>query len=152
MQLFANLIFRALVVVQLHFYIALHISLSLRPVDQQRRQLAVRFYSRWYYVRSGVGESARGIIWAMNRFYTKQTKIFGPKYFRIWFFLKVLKKLFVVQKINLEDTLIHGRGWRQRVPKSLIGQTECENETRRTMNQKLILPSFIFVWWVVMIH
>ena len=42
----------------------------------------------------------------MSRFYTKQTKIFGPKNFHIWIFLKVLKKLFVAQKINLEDTLI----------------------------------------------
>ena len=34
------------------------ISLSVRPVDHQRRQLAMRFYSRCYYVRSGVGVSA----------------------------------------------------------------------------------------------
>ena len=80
------------------------ISLSVRPVDQQRRQLAVRFYSRWYYVRSGVGVSARRIRSATNRFYTKQTKILRPKKFRIRFFEKNPKKLFVAQKINLKDT------------------------------------------------
>ena len=42
----------------------------------------------------------------MNRFYTKQAKIYGN--FRIWFFLKDPKKLLVAQKINLEDTLIFG--------------------------------------------
>ena len=30
------------------------ISLSVRSVDQQQRQLAVRFYSRWYCATSGV--------------------------------------------------------------------------------------------------
>ena len=73
--------------------------------DQQQRQLAVRFYSRCCCVSSGVIVSARRMGLAMNRFYTKQTKIFGPN-FHIWIFLKVLKKLFVAQKINLEDTLI----------------------------------------------
>ena len=75
-------------------------SLSVRPVDQQRRQLAVRFYSRCCYVKSGVSVSARRIGSAMNRLYTKQTKHFGPNNFCIWFFLKVRKKLFVSQKIN----------------------------------------------------
>ena len=42
----------------------------------------------------------------MNRFYTKQTKIYGN--FRMRVFLKDLEKLFVAQKINLEDTLIFG--------------------------------------------
>ena len=44
---------------------------------------------------------------AMNRFYTKQTKIFRPKKF-VFDIIKVLKKLFVAQKINLEDTSIFG--------------------------------------------
>ena len=35
------------------------ISLSVRPVDQQRRQLAVRLYPKWYRSRSGVDVSAR---------------------------------------------------------------------------------------------
>ena len=76
------------------------ISLSVRPVDQQRRQLAVSFYFRCYYVGSGVGVSTRRIGSAMNRFYTMQTKIFVPKNL---FFLKVPTKLFVAQKINLDD-------------------------------------------------
>ena len=40
-------------------------------------------YSRWYYVRSGVGVSARRIGSAMNRFYNKQSKIFRPLNFHI---------------------------------------------------------------------
>ena len=84
------------------------ISLSVRPVDQQRMQLVVNFCSQQYNVRSGVGVSARRIGSAMNRFNTKQTKIFGQK--KIDFLKKNPKKLFVAQKINLEDTLIYGGG------------------------------------------
>ena len=69
----------------LQYCMGMH-SPSIRPVDQQRRQLVVKFYPRWCYVRSGVGVSARRIKFAMNRFYTKQTKIFGPKNFHICFF------------------------------------------------------------------
>ena len=83
-------------------------SLSLRSADQQQAQLVVRFYSNQCYVKSAVVVSARRIGSAMNRFHTKQTKILGPKNFRISFFLKVPKKLFVAQKINLEDILIFG--------------------------------------------
>ena len=88
------------------------ISLSVRPVDQQQGQLAVRFYSRWCYVKLGVGVLAMRIRSTRNRFYTKQTKIFEPKNYCILFFLKVPKKLVVAQKINLEGTLIYGGGWR----------------------------------------
>ena len=77
-------------------------------MDQQQTQLVVRFYSNQCHVKSAVVVSARRIGSAMNRFYTKQTKILGPKNFRISFFLKVPKKLFVAQKINLEDILIFG--------------------------------------------
>ena len=73
------------------------ISLSVRPVDQQQRQLAVTFYCRWYYVGSGVGVSGRRTGAALNRFYTKQTKIFEPKNFRILLFLIFSTKLFVAQ-------------------------------------------------------
>ena len=46
---------------------------------------------------------------AVNRFYTKQTKLFGPKNFCILFFQKVLMNFFfVAQKKNLEDTLVQG--------------------------------------------
>ena len=67
----------------------------------------MRFYSRWYYVRSGVGVSARRIGSAMNRFYAKQTKIFEQKSYHLSFFLNVPRKLFNAQKINLEDILIY---------------------------------------------
>ena len=146
-QVFVELTFCALVGVHLHTYIALYgyFSLSVRTVTQQWKQLAVRFYSRWYYGRSGVRVSAGRIRLAMNRFYTKQTKIFRPKNLHIWFFLKVLKKCFVAQKVNLEDTVIYRGGWRKNGPKSIIGQMECETETWRTVNQKLILSSFICI-------
>ena len=35
-------------------YYCMGISLLIRPVDQQRRQLAVRFFSKWYCAKSGV--------------------------------------------------------------------------------------------------
>ena len=57
-------------------------------------------------------------------------------------FLNVSEKLFVVQKINLEESLIY-RGGLRRVPKSIDRQTECESETPRAIDQKLILSSFI---------
>ena len=62
-------------------------------VDQQRRQLALRFYSRWYYVRTGVGVSARRLGSAMNRYHTKQTKIFRPKIF-LFIFSKKFEETF----------------------------------------------------------
>ena len=40
--------------------------LSVRPVDQWWRQLAVRFYSKWYIIRSGVCVLARKIRLAMT--------------------------------------------------------------------------------------
>ena len=43
------------------------ISLSVRPVNQQQRQLAVRFYSVWYCAMSGVDVLARRFKLASNR-------------------------------------------------------------------------------------
>ena len=75
----------------LHFYSIEWVFLSVRPVNQRRRQLTVRFYPRWCYVRSEVGVSARRIGLAMNRFYTKQNKIFRAK--------KLLYLIFLAQKM-----------------------------------------------------
>ena len=44
------------------------ISVSVRPLDQQWRQLAVRFYSKWYSVVSGVDVLARRFRLASNRY------------------------------------------------------------------------------------
>ena len=44
------------------------ISLSVRPVDQQRRQLAVSFYSKWSCATSGVDVLARRFRLASNRY------------------------------------------------------------------------------------
>ena len=44
------------------------ISLLERPEDQQRRQLAVRFHSKWYCVMSGVNVLARRFMLALNRY------------------------------------------------------------------------------------
>ena len=43
------------------------ISLLARPVDQQRRQLAVRFYSKWYCATSEVDVLAKRFKLALNR-------------------------------------------------------------------------------------
>ena len=44
------------------------ISLSVRPMDQQRSQLAVRFYSKWFCATSGVDVLARRFRLASNRY------------------------------------------------------------------------------------
>ena len=44
------------------------ISLSVRPLDQQRGQLAVRFYSKWYCAMSGVNVLSRKFRLASNRY------------------------------------------------------------------------------------
>ena len=41
-------------------------SLSARPMDQRQRQMALRFYSMWYFIRSEVSASARGIKSTQN--------------------------------------------------------------------------------------
>ena len=61
-----------------------------------------------------------------------------------------MKKLLVAQKRNLEDSLIYGGAWRKCVPSSIIGQMECETETWRAINHRLILSSFICLCEVVM--
>ena len=49
------------------------ISLSVKPVDQQRRQLAVRFYSKSYCATSGVDLSARSFRLASNRYIFRES-------------------------------------------------------------------------------
>ena len=44
------------------------ISLLVRPVDQQRGQLAVRFYSKWYCATLGVNVLGRRFMLALNRY------------------------------------------------------------------------------------
>ena len=44
------------------------ISLLVRPVDQQKRQLAVRFYSKWYCATSGVDVLETRFRLALNRY------------------------------------------------------------------------------------
>ena len=44
------------------------ISLSQRPVDQQKRQLAVRFHCKWYCAMSGVNVLPRRFSWVSNRY------------------------------------------------------------------------------------
>ena len=44
------------------------ISLSVRPVDQQRRKLAVRFCSKWYCMMSEIDVLARRFKLASNRY------------------------------------------------------------------------------------
>ena len=42
-------------------------SLSVRLVDQQRRQLAVRLYSNWYCATAGVDPLASRFMLALNK-------------------------------------------------------------------------------------
>ena len=58
----------------------------------------------------------------------------------------------VTQKIDLEDIWINGEAWKQPVSKSVMGQIEYETETGRSLNQILILSSFICLYQVVMIE
>ena len=44
------------------------ISLSVRPVDQQQRPLAMRLYSKWYCTTSGVDVLARRFWLASNQY------------------------------------------------------------------------------------
>ena len=44
------------------------ISLSVRPAYQQQRQLAVRFYYKWYCTMSGVDVLATRFRMALNRY------------------------------------------------------------------------------------
>ena len=54
-------------------------SLSVRPVEQQWRQLAVRLYSNWYCISSGVVVLARRIRFAMNK-----TLQYTPLFSQVW--------------------------------------------------------------------
>ena len=44
------------------------IFLPVRTVDQQRRQLVVRFYYKWYWVMSGVNVIAWRVRLALSRY------------------------------------------------------------------------------------
>ena len=128
MQLFADLTFHVLIGIHLCTFIVLHgyFSLSVRPVDQQRRQLPVRFYPTWCYVRSGVDVSARRIGSAMNRFNTNLIFFDSEDKFRGHFNLQ-----------NTENTgcsQMHNRANR------------CKTETQRTVNEKLLFSSFICLY------
>ena len=50
------------------YHLCPYISLSVRPVDQQRRQLAVKIYSKWYFAISGVDVLFRSFRLASNRY------------------------------------------------------------------------------------
>ena len=57
------------------------ISLLIRPLDQQQRQLAVRFFSKWYYAVSGVNVLARSFRLASNRYIVcESTNVKGCQY------------------------------------------------------------------------
>ena len=49
------------------------ISLSVRPVDQEQRQLAVSFYSKWYCITSIANVLARGSRLASNRYIVRES-------------------------------------------------------------------------------
>ena len=49
------------------------ISLTIRPVDQQQRQLAVRFYSKWHCAMSGINVLAKRFRLASNRYIVRES-------------------------------------------------------------------------------
>ena len=49
------------------------ISLSVRSVDQQQRQLAVRFYPRWYCATSGVDVLAHRYRMGSSRYIVRES-------------------------------------------------------------------------------
>ena len=49
------------------------ISLSVKPVDQERRQQAMRFYSKWYCAPLGVDLLARRFRLASNKYIIRET-------------------------------------------------------------------------------
>ena len=49
------------------------ISLLVRPVDQQRRQLPVRSYSKWYYVTSEINVLTIRFRLAWNRYIIRES-------------------------------------------------------------------------------
>ena len=55
-------------------------------VDQQRRQQALRFCSRWHYVGLGVGGSSERIGSTISRFLPNRPNFFGPKNHESHFF------------------------------------------------------------------
>ena len=71
--------------IDLHAYSALHgkfsFGMTSGPVDQQRKQPAVRFCSRWYIMRSGVGILARQIWLAMTYGFDQVIFIVWIKFF-----------------------------------------------------------------------
>ena len=86
------------------------------------------------YQLGGLGQPWTDFVPSRPKSSNAKTSVF-------WFFLKVLRKVLVNYKINLEDTLIYGEGWIQCVPKFSIGQMECVIETQRRINHKSILSS-----------
>ena len=49
------------------------ISLSVRLVDQQQRQVAVRFFSKWHCAMSGFDALARRFRLALNRYIVRES-------------------------------------------------------------------------------
>ena len=57
----------------LEVYYCMGISLSVRPVDHQRMQVEVRFYSKWYCAMSGVIVLARRFKLVSNRYLFRES-------------------------------------------------------------------------------
>ena len=49
------------------------ISLLIKPVDQQRRQMAVRFYSKWYCATSSINIFASRFRFTLNRYIVRES-------------------------------------------------------------------------------
>ena len=82
--------------------------LSVRPVDQLRRQLALRICSRWYYAGPGVDVLARRIRLASNR---RKLKFIARNYNKKQKIIQKIKIDFLIARIlshiNLKSLIIH---------------------------------------------
>ena len=97
MELFADLTLHALVCIHLVTFIVLHGYFSLvKTSGPATKSAGSEFLLMCYYVRSGVGVSARRIGSTMK--------------FSIAFFLKALTKLFYCSKDKFREHLIYGGG------------------------------------------
>ena len=77
------------------------ITLLVRPVDQQRRQLALRFYPKWYCAMSGVDQLARILSLASNKYIVHENanvKAFSIKKLKVMIYLRKLMNNILILK------------------------------------------------------
>ena len=78
------------------------ISLSVRPVDQQRRQLAVRFYPKWYSAMSQVNVLVRRLKLASNRYIVRESANVKVCQYQVMVYLrKLMSNIFYLKYFTI---------------------------------------------------